>query len=174
VSQYCRGSTPTVPNLGEKTSCMAHLRAHQQARPSTRTFWRRVYGHGTLTQSWAMGLHLHEPNYAMGGDLIHKLIKVVQGIQVLEPPTYCKNHHERLHHYEQVSWSRIIFVRNDHPGMWPSKQRIRSVTTDKQAHLKALWRATMQRQDPFGFQEELGDQFKQLNPLYYSPMTIRE
>jgi hypothetical protein len=51
----------------------------------------------------------------MSSDLIHKLIKVVQSTQALEPTIYCKNHHEELHHYEQVTWSRISLVSNDRP-----------------------------------------------------------
>jgi hypothetical protein len=31
------------------------------------------------------------------------------------PPTYYKNHHEGLRHYEEVAWSRISLVSNDRP-----------------------------------------------------------
>jgi hypothetical protein len=92
----------------------------------------------TPSQSRAMGLHLHDPSSTMGGDLIHKLIKVMQSTQVPEPLTYYKNHYEGLHHDEQVACSRISFISNDRPGKWPSKQQIRLVMTDNQAHPEAI------------------------------------
>jgi hypothetical protein len=44
---------------------------------------------------------------------------------------------------------------------------------DKKAHLDVIQWATMQLQD-CGSQEKLGDLVEKLDPLYYSPITIRE
>jgi hypothetical protein len=52
----------------------------------------------------------------------------VQATQVPRPPTYCKNHHEGLHHYEHVVWSRISSLSNGRldtslAEQWISKAR---------------------------------------------------
>jgi hypothetical protein len=46
----------------------------------------------------------------MDNILIPKVIKAMEATQVSKSPTYYKNHHKGLHHYEQVVWSKVSLL----------------------------------------------------------------
>jgi hypothetical protein len=113
----CRESTPMVSNPAKKTLGLACLRPHQQAslsvdRPILGNLLEMMYNHEMPAQSQATSLHLHDQRSETSG-VVHL---------VPRPSTYCKNNHERLHHYEQIVWSRISIISNNRPDTCPSKQ----------------------------------------------------
>jgi hypothetical protein len=131
-----------IPNPWEKTSGLVHLRA--------------IRGEPSISSITGMVCPLSLRRCVLPPRPIHLAPKQVVSLstssskrhRALKCPghrTYYKNHHERLHHYERVARSRISMISDNHPGLWPSEQRIRPVTTDKQAPAEMIRWAITQR-----------------------------
>jgi hypothetical protein len=100
---YTHGAQPIGKTLGP-----AQLETRPQVSPTAMNFLDLTHRHNIPTQPRVAGSasRTHLEGSITGGELMHKLIKAVT--------------HERLRHYERITWSRRSITCDDQPDMWPS------------------------------------------------------